>query len=196
MSLKNQIESLLFISHKPLSLVELAKLVGADKKETEEMLKVLQEEYDQRQGGVELLSLEDKYQLATTAESSDVIAKFLKTELTGELTRPSLETLTIIAYRGPISKAELELIRGVNCSLILRNLLIRGLIESQEDKIKNTLAYNITFDFLKFLGLSKVADLPDYNKLNRNNNLDKLLSGLSGGAVEQEVQTEVEDQEV
>ncbi|MFA5047881.1 MAG: SMC-Scp complex subunit ScpB [Patescibacteria group bacterium] len=194
MLLQNQIESLLFISHKPLSLSEIARAVGAEKKESEEALKKLKEEYDQKQGGVELLNLEDKYQLATTAQSSEIIAKFLKTELTGELTRPSLETLTIVAYRGPISKAELELIRGVNCSLILRNLLIRGLIESREDKVKSTVVYNITFEFLKFLGLTKASDLPDYEKLNRNNNLDKLLSGLIGGAVEKEIQTETTEQ--
>jgi len=193
MMLKNQIESLLFISHKPLSLSEIVRLVGSDKQETVEILKGLKEEYDQKQGGVELLNLEDKYQFATTAQSSEVIAKFLKTELTGELTRPSLETLTIVAYRGPISKAELELIRGVNCSLILRNLLIRGLIESQEDKVRSTVVYNITFDFLKFLGLSKVGDLPDYDRLNRSNNLDKLLTGLEAGAVEKEIQTEIEE---
>lgn len=187
--LKNQIESLLFISHKPLSITELAKLCGADKKETEEILNQLAEEYKTRAGGVEILRVEEKYQMATSGECSDVVAKFVKSELTGELTRPSLETLTIIAYRGPISKAELELIRGVNCSLIIRNLLIRGLIEAKEDKAKGSTYYNITLEFLKFLGLSGVSDLPDFAKLNRDNNLDKLLEGLNSsvGGTQQEV---------
>lgn len=176
--LKNQIESLLFISHKPLTVSELAKLTGAEKKQAEEILAGLIEEYRSRAGGTEILRVEEKYQMATSGGSAGVIAKFIKSELTGELTRPSLEALTIIAYRGPISKAELELIRGVNCSLILRNLLMRGLIEAREDKIKAATLYNITLDFLKYLGLAGVEDLPDYEKLNRNNNLDKLLQGL------------------
>ncbi|MEI6288563.1 MAG: SMC-Scp complex subunit ScpB [bacterium] len=177
MNKKNQIESLLFISHKPLSAKEIAKLVELDVEETQKVLLELFESYEQKVGGIRLMKIEDKYQMATDPESAELIKKFIKSELTGELTKPSLEALTVIAYRGPISKAELELIRGVNCSMILRNLLIRGLIDGVEDKQKNTVVYRITFDFLKFLGLTKVEDLPDFEKLNRNNNLDKLLSG-------------------
>jgi len=184
--LKNQIESLLFISHKPLSVAELAKLIGTDKKQVEEVINQLAEEYKSRAGGVEILHVEDKYQMATAGASGEVIAKFVKSEMTGELTRPSLETLTIIAYRGPISKAELELIRGVNCSLIIRNLLIRGLIEAKEDKAKGMISYNITLDFLKYLGISDAAQLPDFERLNRNNNLDKLLQGFGNSAAEAE----------
>lgn len=180
--IKNNLESVLFISHKPLSIAELAKLVGADKKQVEEILNQLAEEYKSRAGGVEILKVEDKYQMATAGGSSEVVAKFVKSELTGELTRPSLETLTIIAYRGPISKAELELIRGVNCSLIIRNLLIRGLVEAKEDKAKGFIYYSITLDFLKYLGIGKMEELPDFEKLNRNNNLDKLLQGLGNSA--------------
>jgi len=190
--IKNKIESLLFISHKPLSVAELAKLVGSDKSEIETSLESLREDYAQKAGGIELIKLEDKYQLATVAANSELTARFLKIEATGELTRPSLEALTIIAYRGPISKAELELIRGVNCSIILRNLLIRGLIEMRDDKVKATNVYQITVDFLKYLGISEVSQLPDYERLNRNNNLDKLLAGLSGNPVETTVDEAIE----
>lgn len=192
MDLKNKIESLLFISHKPLSAAELAKLTEAGKPAVEESLGLLQEEYRAKNGGIELLQLADKYQLATAGGNSELIAKFLNTEVTGELTRPSLETLTIIAYRGPVSKAELELIRGVNCSLIIRNLLIRGLIEATEDKVRATTVYSITFEFLKHLGFDSINELPDFEKLNRNNNLEKLLAGLAGGAVETNIKEEIE----
>lgn len=180
MDLKSKIESLLFITHKPLSVGELIKLTESGKTAIEEALAELKKEYQEKNGGIELLQLADKYQFATASDNSELIAKFLNTEATGELTRPSLETLTIIAYRGPVSKAELELIRGVNCSLIIRNLLMRGLIESVEDKVRLTTVYSITFEFLKHLGLNSVSELPDFEKLNRNNNLDKLLEGLVG----------------
>jgi len=192
MNLKDQIESLLFISHKPLSVAELAKLTESDKPSVENALMELSVEYGMKAGGIELLKLEDRYQLATAAKNAELIAKFLNTEMTGELTRPSLETLTIIAYRGPVSKAELELIRGVNCSLIIRNLLIRGLIEAAEDKDRATTVYSVTFDFLKHLGLGKISSLPDFERLNRDNNLEKLLQGLTGGAVERDIKEQIE----
>lgn len=185
--LKNNIESLLFISHKPLTIKELAKATGSNQKNIDEVLKLLDEEYKQKSGGIKVLNIGDKYQLATSDDSSEVVKKFIKSEVTGELTKPSLESLTIIAYRGPISKAELELIRGVNCSVILRNLLMRGLIEAKEDKQKMVVLYNITFEFLKYLGISSQQELPDYEKLNRNNNLEKLLEG---GINEESINTE------
>ncbi|MEK7653207.1 MAG: SMC-Scp complex subunit ScpB [Patescibacteria group bacterium] len=178
MSIENQIESLLFISHKPLSIKELAKLMSVEIEEIKNALAELEKKYETRAGGIKLLKIDDKYQMATAGDSGEIVKKFIKSEMTGELTRPSLEALTVIAYRGPISKAELEIIRGVNCSLILRNLLMRGLIEAEEDKKKAVTAYRITFDFLKYLGLSKVEELPDFEKLNRNNNLEKLLQGV------------------
>lgn len=191
MELKNQLESLLFISHKPLSVSELAKLLAVEKAQVETALTDLTAEYVARSGGMEILRVEDKYQMAASGAQADLIAKFLNTEMAGDLTKPSLETLTIIAYRGPISKVELELIRGINCSMILRNLLMRGLIESREDKVRATIVYQITFEFLKYLGLATVNELPDFEKLNRSKNLEKLLQGLVGGDAEQEIKSEV-----
>lgn len=184
MNEKNQIESLLFVSHKPLSAKELAKLIASTEVAAQKGLDELAEDYQAGKRGVILLQADGRYQLATAGEHSAIIQKFIKGEVTGELTRPSLEALTIIAYRGPISKAELELIRGVNCSLILRNLLIRGLIEAKEDKQRGVTLYNITFEFLKFLGISRAEELPDFDKLNRSNNLDKLLAGKTEGIAE------------
>ena len=191
MDVKNKLESLLFISHKPLSLNELVKLLTEEKSVIEAALAELQNEYQTRAGGIEILQVEDKFQMAASGDNAELIAKFLNTEMAGDLTKPSLETLTIIAYRGPISKVELELIRGINCSMILRNLLMRGLIESKEDKVRATIVYQITFEFLKYLGLATVNELPDFEKLNRSNNLEKLLQGLVGGDAEQEIKNEV-----
>lgn len=176
---KNHIESLLFISHKPLTVKELAKASGGSMEEVKKVLEELTKEYEEKKGGIQMLKLENKYQFVTASESSDTVSKFIKSEMTGELTKPSLETLTIVAYRAPISKAELEMIRGVNCSVILRNLMMRGLVTAEEDKKKGDVYYSVTMDFLKHLGLSKPEDLPDFEKLNRNNNLDKLLEGGS-----------------
>ena len=84
--------------------------------------------------------------------------------------------MTIIAYRGPIAKYELERIRGVNCSLIIRNLLLRGLIEEKSGREGQDSLYSVTPDFLRFLGLSRAPDLPDYERLSRHESLESFLA--------------------
>ena len=175
MSLKSKIESILFISIRPLSVTKIAELVNADKEEVKKELDNLFVEYNEKDKGINLQKIGSNYQMVSNAENSKLISEFLKEEVTGELTPASLETLTVIAYRGPITKTELEMIRGVNCSIILRNLMIRGLIEEIEDKKNMVITYQISFDFLKHLGLTETTQLPDYEKLNSNEALEKLL---------------------
>ena len=174
--IKNKIESILFISNKPLTIKQLADLCDTRKPEVETALEALKAEYNKDEKGIKIVDHDGKIQMTTDSESSDVVEKFLKEELTGEMTRPQLEALTIIAYRGPITKMELEQIRGVNCSLILRNLLMRGLVESHLDKKISTTVYSVTVDFIKFLGLTDIKDLPNYEKLSHHETLDELLN--------------------
>jgi len=175
MKTKSLVESLLFISGRPMSIGKLAEILKTDKNELIQPLEELMQEYNTQDKGVQIVKAGHSYQMATSPQNSRITKEFVKSEQTGELTKPSLETLTIIAYRGLITKVELEQIRGVNCSLILRNLMIKGLIESEEDKEKMALVYNITHDFLRFLGLNRVEELPDFVKLNSDENLKKLL---------------------
>lgn len=175
MSLKTKIESLLFVALKPLSNQKIAELLAAEKEEVGRTLNELKDELNKNERGIQLMQLGTKFQLSTAPSNAKIIRDYLQDEQTGELTRPALETLTIIAYRGPITKADLDVIRGVNCALILRHLMIKGLIESTEDKAKMTHYYQVTFDFLKFLGLSELKELPDFEKLNQDENLQKLL---------------------
>lgn len=174
-SLKSKIESLLFISNQPFTVKKLASLTKTDKDRVESAIKELSADCNKEGKGINVQKIGDKVQMVTASDNVKLIKDYIKEETTGELTKPSLETLTIVAYRGPITKSELEQIRGVNCTIILRNLLMRGLIESKEDKKKMQANYNITFDFLKFLGINEQAELPDYEKLNSDENLDKVL---------------------
>ncbi len=175
METKNLIEALLFISGKSVSLQRLSEILKKDKKEIATAVEALMAEFNVADRGIHIQKVGNSYQMATSPQATFVIKDFVKSEQSGELTKPSLETLTIIAYRGPITKAELEMIRGVNCSLIIRNLLIKGLVEASEDREKMATVYTITFDFLKFLGLDRVEELPDYVKLNSDENLKKLF---------------------
>jgi segregation and condensation protein B len=159
-----------------LSVKRLAEVTGHGKEDVKEALEALESDYADRQGsGLLILRNGDEIQLATSPENAEMVKEFLKDETFGELTRPALETLTIVAYRGPITKAELEQVRGVNCSLILRNLMIRGLVEMQEGSAGASGTYRITFDFLRYLGLREVKQLPEYEVLRSDENLRKLL---------------------
>jgi len=184
MSVKSQLESILFVAIKSLTSKELANLVEVKTDEVKTALEELVSDYKTSGRGFALISNNGQYQLTTAAENSDLVKNFLKAEISGELSQPSLEALTIIAYRGPISKLELDRIRGVNCSLIIRNLLLRGLVEEKFNKTKNENYYTVTNDFIRFLGLSSLDDLPEYAKLNK---LESLNPGVS------EIEKEVEE---
>lgn len=178
--LKTKIESLLFISNKPLTEKSLVNfLTKQGEKITAEQVSAaldeLVEKYNNEESGIQIVQTGKEFQMVTSNVASDLIKKFLKDDMTGELTPASLEALTVIAYRGPISKPELEQIRGVNCSLILRNLMIRGLVSFEEDKVKMQNYYQITTDFLKHLGLNKVEELPDFERLHQVENLEQYL---------------------
>lgn len=174
MSMKSKIESILFIAAKPMSVADLAKVLDQNEPEVQSACETLKQEYLERQGGIVMIKDGSKYQLVSAPDNAKVAKEFVKLELTGELTRPSLETLTIIAYRGPIAKLELDRIRGINCSLILRNLLVKGLIETKI--VKTETYYSVTIDFLKFLGITEVRELPDYEQLNQDQTINKILN--------------------
>lgn len=178
-SIATHIESILFVSGRPLTVKKLSELTGHPLEKVTEALAVLMEKYASQPGGIQINRIGQSYQMATAPDSASLVQKFLEEEEKKELTKPSLEALTIIAYRGPITKAELELIRGVNCSLILRNLLIRGLVEAIDDKMAMTTRYQVTFDFLHYLGIRETRELPDFEKLNSDDNLERLLAEIA-----------------
>jgi len=174
--LSSQLEALLLVANKPVGLKELSAAVNVKTAEAEIALNELSAEYEQTERGWRLVSASNNYQLSSAGEHAALVKDFLKSEASGELSQPSLEALTIIAYRGPVSKIELERIRGVNCSLIVRNLLLRGLIEENFDKHKNENYYQVTLDFVRFLGMNNIQALPDYERLHRPEALEILLA--------------------
>lgn len=178
MTLESKIESLLFIAAKPLSFKKISELLKVEVDLVKEAAEKIKQKYNQPGFGIKVMQEGNELQMATDPENSTLIKEYLKDEMTGELTRPSLEALTIIAYRGPITKLELEQVRGVNCSLILRNLLLRGLIKEEMDEARAQNVYTTTFDFLRHLGLTETKDLPDYEKLHSHDLLERLLSDL------------------
>ncbi|MFA5991602.1 MAG: SMC-Scp complex subunit ScpB [Candidatus Doudnabacteria bacterium] len=162
--LAKTLEALLFVAAKPFKAKELAKILELDVKEIETALGALCEL--RKESGIVVLNNNGEYQLSTNSAYSTQVKNFLNAELREKLTDATVEVLAIIAYRQPISKAEIEAIRGVNSQYSLRNLLMRGLIE----KVSNphdarSFLYQTTTEFLMHLGLTNVSELPEFEKL-------------------------------
>jgi segregation and condensation protein B len=170
------IEAVLFAAAKPIKLSDLRKHLDVSEEVVREAIEDIVARFNVEGSGIHLMEQNGAVQLVSNAAVGEDVAKFLKKEASGPLTRPSLETLTIIAYRGPITKPEIEMIRGVNCSLILRNLLIRGFILEEQDKERLQPVYSVSHEFLQAIGVNKLSALPDFETFHHNEKIDELLS--------------------
>jgi segregation and condensation protein B len=174
------LEALLFLAGKPLTVRKIAELLGTDAAGARAVIDTFQTTWNARGGGTMIAMVGDAVQLVTHPDLHVIAEAYVKDETRSELTRPQLEALTVVVYRGPITKAELEQIRGVHCGLILRNLLIRGLIEERRDAVRAEEVYTISMDFLRHLGVGDVRELPNYEALHANPTIDQYLPTASG----------------
>lgn len=164
-NLLSKIEAVLFAYGEPISIDRLSKILNITSTELETAIKDFETELAKQERGINLIKNTGKIQLATKPELAGLLEDIIKQEFTEDLTPAALETLSIIAYAGPISRADIEYIRGVNSSFTMRNLLLRGLVERTIDpKRANAYIYTASFDLIKRLGILKVEDLPDYEK--------------------------------
>lgn len=163
--LEAKLEAYLFLYGEPIKVDKLAKELEAKKEYIEKAVHSLKERLKGDARGVDIIVFDDKVQLTTKPELKPFLAKIVSEELDSPLTPASLETLSIIAYLGPCSRSMIEYIRGVNSTFILRNLMVRGLVlRSPDAKRPNTFLYQVSFDFLRHMGLSRPDELPDYEK--------------------------------
>lgn len=161
MTLDAKIEAVLFWKAEPMALSKLAKIFAVTIDEIKKTLPILETKLQGR--GVALVIKDDEVALRTTSDASGLIEGLAKEELTRDLGKAGLETLSIVLYQGPISRREIDYVRGVNSNFILRNLLVRGLVEKIDNpKDQRSFLYRPTFDLLSLLGISKIDDLPDY----------------------------------
>lgn len=163
-----KIEGLLFISgDEGITLADLAKISGFMKPAVIEMLTQLKQKYENNEdSALVLLNSGDTYRLATKHELASIIKHYFEVPLTVPLTRALLEVLAIIAYRQPITRLEIDDIRGVQSSGALQKLMIRGLINSQGrlEAPGKPFLYGTTDNFLDYFGLSSLKDLPPLAK--------------------------------
>jgi segregation and condensation protein B len=161
-----ELEALLFTYGEPLNIKNIAKFLDIKKDACEEIIKIYEEMLKNNpSGGLMILRNADEIQLVTKPELQKIGEKIIQEEFKEELSPAGLETLSIIAYLGPIPRATIDYIRGVNSSYTLRNLLMRGLIQRSVNSHKgNIYEYLISFDFLKHIGLNKPQELPEFEK--------------------------------
>lgn len=174
-----KIHALLFASPKPLTVRQLVGYLDSSLEEVTAALQELAERLNTETSGVHVLIHAEGYSLVTNPACTDIVRK-LEKEDTGELTRPALETLTVLAYRSPLTRAEIEAIRGVQCALILRNLLMRGLIVERDDALRGEVVYTLSGDTLRYLGVHSEKELPDYEVFRGDERLTKLVDALGG----------------
>lgn len=155
---KKYIESILLFKGQPVSYKEIASILEIKEDALQEIVKELQEEYEEK--GIAIVLSDTECELVTTPESAELISKLQKQEAETELSNASLETLSIILYMGPIARSMIDFIRGVNSQFTIRTLLVRGLIE--KDASSKTPMYKVTLDTIKHLGLNKLEELPNF----------------------------------
>lgn len=165
MTSESQIEAILFAAARPISVKKLSDILQLDADDVQSDLERLRARLDETEAGIMLQNNGTEYELVTRPEATDVVAKVVNAESQGELSRPSLEALSVLAYCGPMTRPELEQIRGVQSSMILRNLMLRGLIEQKEELRLGQPVYAVTFDFLNHLGIENVTSLPSYEEM-------------------------------
>ena len=172
---KAEVEAIIFASGKPVAVKAIARVLNGSVEDVKTFVETLKSECNTETSGVHLLEHEGQVQFVTNPAHGALIASLVKDEFAGELTRPQLETLSVICYRGPVTKPEIEQIRGVNCSVIIRNLLIRGLVEEKEDATRLQSVYTVSTDFVRHLGVSTLVELPDYERFHTDERIAKLI---------------------
>ena len=164
--LVKKIEAILFYLAEPVSVNFLSKTLEVSKKEITDAISELRLSLENR--GIRVVQHDDEVMLVTSPELSELLLKIIKEEREKDLGRAGIETLAIIAYKGPVSKKEIEYIRGVNCQWALRSLLLRGLVERKNSPIDvRVVVYSITSDAIRYLGLSSIRELPEFDEIKK-----------------------------
>ena len=170
LDLKNKIEALIFLSKEPLSIDELSKYFKLEKQQIEDAVNELKE--DKKNTGINLKTDKDILSFVTNPSCGEEIKNFFHPELKiKKLSKSTMETLAIIAYKGPITKGEIEVIRGVSAEKAIGNLLEKNLIyiSGKKKSIGTPNIYNVTEDFCSYLNIDKEENLPGYEEFRKIN---------------------------
>ncbi|WP_040211836.1 SMC-Scp complex subunit ScpB [Clostridium polynesiense] len=180
-SLISIIESLLFVSGEPLSIKEICSTIQCSPEYAKELIGCLSMDYESSRRGIKLININNNYQLVTKPQNSDFIQELLKTSTRQYLSQASLETLSIVAYKQPITRIDIDEIRGVKSDSAVQNLLEKGLIKERGrlDVPGRPILYITTEEFLRQFGLDNLSSLPALEELMKDNNEEAAIGDLS-----------------
>ena len=180
--LKRSIESIIFVSGEPVSVDKIAQVFpDIEKSAIRSCLKELTSEWEEMERGIFLANVSGGYQFRTAPGSSDHITNFLKRVKKFRLSRAALEVIAIIAYKQPVTRVEIESIRGVDCSGVINVLLERQIIEikGRKEVIGKPFLYGTTGEFLEVFGLKSLGDLPTLKEIDEiSQNLETGIPGI------------------
>ncbi len=161
-TVKGRIEAILFVAGEAVAIRDLARALQISEKEMESTLQELSDEYDYEQRGFLLKRFGDKIQLATRPLYAEDVVRLLQPVQQQSLSQAAMETLAVVAYKQPVTRAEVEQIRGVKCDYSLQSLTNKGLIEEagRKDTIGRPILYATTDAFLSHFGIRGLEDLP------------------------------------
>lgn len=161
-TLKGRIEAILFVSGDAVSIKDLARALEISEKEASRTLSEMKDEYDFEQRGFILKRFGNNVQLATRPLYADDVVRLLQPVQQQNLTQAAMETLAVVAYRQPVTRAEVEQIRGVKCDYSLQSLMLKGLIDEagRKDTIGRPILYRTTDSFLSHFGIQNLEELP------------------------------------
>lgn len=157
------IESLLFVSGEPMKIKDIASIIDCNEDYTKELLKEISSSYEEERRGIKLISINDGFQLVTKPQNSDYIQKILKSNVRQSLSQASIETLAIIAYKQPITRVDIDEIRGVKSDSAIMKLIEKNLIkESGRLEVPGRpILYSTTDEFLKQFNIQRLNELPN-----------------------------------
>ena len=161
-TLKGRIEAILFVAGEPVSVRDLAKVLQIGEKELSRVLKEIKDEYDYENRGFLLKRFGSHVQLATRPLYSEDVVRLLQPVQQQSLSQAAMETLAVVAYKQPATRAEVEQVRGVKCDYSLQSLILKGLIEEagRKDTIGRPILYRTTDQFLSHFGIQSLDELP------------------------------------
>jgi segregation and condensation protein B len=170
---KSLIEALLFISGAPLDPKDIRKITDFSDEEISMSLNELIDEYRSRNGGFLITEIAEGYQIVTNPEFAPWIRKLKSTTTTAKLSIAALETLSMVAYKQPITKVEIEQLRGVNSDGVVKSLLEKRLIKilGKKEVPGKPMLYGTTKEFLQYFGLKDLSELPTLKELQRDDSL-------------------------
>ena len=190
--IKGIIEAMLFSSGRIISKDELVLNLEISKEEIENIIKMMKEDYKKENRGIELIEIDDGYQLCTKKELYNYIYPIIDKRTRPNLSNAALETLSIVAYNPRITRAEIEAIRGVSADAVVYKLLEYGLIEEagKTDLPGKPMSYKTSKEFLKMFGYTSLKDLPELPKYKLDSNRQIVIDEIEETNNEQEIEKE------